>query len=626
MKNKKNLYLVIIYTAIVLICAGLLVVYNQKLINESTVYVYVANQDIPEGTTISSQIVLQSYTEYEQRHQEEVDSIASYGSTPITSSEVNNIINKVTTSEIKAGTILVTQYFSAIVEENLYEGITNPVSIEINVSSSDLPYEGLTVGDNITVIGILSLSEMSDVTASDDNTISMSSETWIGIVSNNVILENITYDDSKNPTSINVIVGTNELATMLALRDKELFFVEGKLTDLSEIESDIIVNLYNSAGLNDDRTLTVELLSSSGEQFEIPIYSEESTLEESNITFIQNLNDFELSMYWEGSPTTIYVNHYSLSDGARGDLFGYFSYNSSVNGKQVKYDYNTGEHYVEQSFEEGYYEIFYYNYYNDCVGKAYFVIEQSQYDFEVSGYVLNKLSEQSSNSATSLTISDNYYNVSLVKSYFSLINDLENYCETISLNDALESHIINQSTSIGSIGDKIIEMVYVEIPNIGLFPIYFYTDDVFYDIAATTAQVERLNELLGTSFSTEQITAKNISYTQLYNIINELSLYELVLYEEDMVTNEKEYSLVAYFLRYILFGELMTDENCINSIYSIYVNYSIVGDVLVPYATGDTLKLVYELSDGSYVYVDYNLIWDGMWNNILITNDDEEDE
>lgn len=585
MNKKKTILTVTIYLLCLVAVIGVFVFYNANQTEKSKTRCYITTTDIEAGTLIDTNVLAVSFKQ-DEVHQSYKDTITSYGANLIV--DASSIVNKQTAGFIPAGSIITDKMFVSMKDEIVYDGISNPQYITLPVSTDALPAEGFTPGQRVSVIGLMSLADLSQTELVENAT-----ETWVGILTNKAEVFGVITDETEMVTNVILVVEKDVYATLLISAGMaNLYYLNGEVDNISEVQSDIIKSIYQSTGLTTTQDFEIMVNDNSFDNkykdYKLNIEKDEDA-EISNLQILQLGESNSIDLSWTGSPVNAFIKHYSL-DGSKGKNYGSYSYAATDSSKKIYYDSNSEEHSLAISLDsgaksgEGYYEIKFYNKDNEFIGKTNFVIEGTPRQWIKTGagvkvslttYDETALVNNVKQTVTFVTPDKYSIDFKLTKDYFSNIGALMDYKETITFNENAEKlnanqYIIDTSHSIAKLfGLDIYNIVlreqkdgYVPV-DVNIFQRVEY-EEIDYDV--TTAQLDKLRNYLGSNLDNNTLKQKlnfsdgetgyTISYSSMEQLLNVLES----LQEQELLYNETtlKRTTISYFLRFLITGEDMT--------------------------------------------------------------------
>lgn len=584
MNKKKTLITVGIYLACLAIVICLFVGFTSNQSSKAQTVCYVATQDIKGGTVVDSNLVATSLKQ-ETVHISEKELKESYNAKLIPEASV--LINKQTVGFIPAGTVLTTRMFQKITDEVPYPDFNNPQYITLPVSTESMPAEGFKKDADMTIVGLMSMSDLSSTELTEEST-----ETWVGIITNKSKVYSIIKDEVGTVTNVIMVVEKDVYPTLLiSASNAKLYYLYGKVNDISEVQSDVIKSIYESTGLSTTQEFDVVAKTSSDNlNWDLEIVDDI----DAELTHLEILNVGEnnpLNIEWTGEPTKAFIKHYDLTTGLKGDYYGSYSYASTDSTRKINYDSNSEEHTFALPFEkQGYYEISFYNQENEFKGKTTFVIEtieQSWKALDANEIKVGMTLVESSGVSKvepnfAADISEYSINAKMVKDYFSVVEPLNNYYETIHFTDADNGinsfntkYILNEKDKIGSFFGDEITNVYLTLTIDGSsvsVPIFYRVKDSTntIDYPVTDTQVQRLRELLNSNIDKTKASSM-FNYTELNNLLTVLE----TLGDNTSTKNDSEgnyysvinpllkdgdnYTPLSFLLRCVLTKETMSE-------------------------------------------------------------------
>lgn len=622
MNKKKTIISIAIYLAClaVVICVFLFYTSNQS--NKSKTTCYIATQDIVAGTVVDTNLVTSSFKQ-ETIHNSSKDLAEEYQSTVVT--EASTIINKQSVGFIPKGTILTNRMFQSINDVVEYPDFDNPQYITLPVTTESMPAEGFVKDSKISIIGLLSMSDLSSTELADKT-----SETWVGILTNKALVYSTIKDETKTVTNVILVVEKDVYPTLLiSSNNAKIFYLKGVVNDISEVQSDVIKTIYESTGLitieQDFKLMATDTTVNHTEYTLTFTESNDEKLNNLNIIYVGEGNSLNIS--WNGSPTRAFIKHYNLTDGRKGVFYGSYSYAATDSKKKINYNSNLEEHSFAVSFDkEGFYEISFYNQDSSFVGKTTFVVESKIYSWRTkdssetsdvakidAGSIKIGMIQEEKNGITYVipeySATNHEYEITcqLVKEYFKKIDSLKNYTETIQFESALNGnniytteYVIDKKEKIGCfLGDTIKDVnIILTIDGVEVsVPLFYKIADAGIDYSATSDQIAELRGYLNATIDDNSINEK-YTYSELESLLAQLEEIKDYLYDEADESN-RNYTILSYLLRFVLVKQDMTLEEFVNLHNQLYI----VSDNGIPYKNPDAsleIELKLENSNESY--------------------------
>lgn len=615
MNKKKTLITVTIYLVCLLAVIGIFVFYNTNQVNKSLVKCYITTTDVEAGTVIDSNVLSTSFR-LEDVHLSDKERAESYGGQLITTSSY--MMNKQAVSYIPAGTVLSTKMINDVKVEEGVLGYTNPQFITMPVSTIGMPAEGFTKDANFSIIGSMSLSDL----AQSEDYQNIGSETWVGVLTNKAKVYTTVTDDADKITHVILIVEANVLPKLIVASEKAtLYYLEGTINNISEVQSDIIKSIYESAGLTTTQPFELTLTDGNRETYDLEVLkSVEDTPKYIEILDLGQNNPLKIT--WTGSPVNAYVRHYNL-DGTKGSFYGSYSYAASDANKKINYDSNYEEHSFATQFystddksmsSEGYYEIEFYNQDKSFVGKTCFIVETTsrQWIYNEDNGIKVTINESESNSIMFVTPGDFEASYSRTKEYFSKIPALSNYSETVSFTDGnifQTNFVVDNDKLLGKLAGKDISGINFSIMVDGQtvsIPLYYRVDSSKIDYQITATQTQTLRKILNSTISDAQLIEKGYTYNSLQALLNTLNALmednpNIFYYENN---GDLEYTDISKIARYLICKEAMSKEEFMEMFGLMYqINQD--GSVEKNEGYGFSLSLILEDNSSQSIDLDF---------------------
>lgn len=607
MNKKKSIFTITIYLVILLAVIGVFVFYSVSSNNKNIIRCYVTTQDIKPGTTIDSNVLATSFTQTEV-HSSYKDEVEKYGGSLITNSDY--MLNKQSAGLIPAGTVLSTSFFQTIKDTNKYPEYTNPQFITMPVKTDTLPADGFTKDEEISVIGYMNM-ELSN--SSEDKT----STNWVGILTNKAKVYSTITDETNTVTNV-VLVVEKEVYPKLLLASKSasVYYLKGAISDMSEVEGDIVNAIYQSTGLVSNQVFELNATiigtdTGNIKKVELPELGNKDTT--NHLPILSVPEGFSLNLSWTGSPVQAFVKHYGFN-GNKGNYYGAYSYANGEAAKKIIYNQSYAEHSFANNFEdEGYYEIEFYANDGSFIKKTLFAIEKENVKWTLEKNATVLIDSYNENSLISL---DGYsLEFKGYKEYFKNIDALKDFYETATFNIAdlynkknpasqtnsinvLISNgafVLNEDETIGTIFGEDITSMSIVLPygdtHVTLPLVYFVNvvksvkdssnNDIKIDKKMTSAQYNELRKYIETSSQSE--FSNKYTYSQMETILNALNailveneagigLFSNYGEESASDTNYK-YTTISYIVRWFLTGKPLSRETY-NSIYNTIYSYN----------------------------------------------------
>lgn len=566
MNKKKTILTVTIYLVCLVAVIGIFIFYNANQTEQNKTRCYITTTNIEAGTLIDTNVLAVSFKQ-DEVHVSYKETLNSYGANLI--SDASTIVNKQTAGFIPAGSIITDKMFITMQEEIVYDGISNPQYITLPVMTDAIPAEGFEAGQRVSVIGLMSMADLSQT-----ELVEAATETWVGILTNRAEVFSVITDETGVITNVVLVVEKDVYATLLiSASTAKLYYLDGEVENISEVQSDVIKSIYQSTGLTTTQdfeiTVSETVTEKKYDNFKLKIDKDEDA-EITNLQILQLGSSNSVVLSWTGTPVNAFVKHYDL-EGKKGCNYGSYSYASTDYLKKIYYDSNSEEHKLAIELEstpkggEGYYEIKFYDKDNKFVGKTHFVIEGDSKEWISKSTGVKVAMNKYSKGSTDYVTAEKYIiDYSLRKEYFDKIEALSNYYEKITFTD--EALKLNEKDYILDLNEKIGKLFNLDIKNIklretkdGYSPvdanIFYYTDFIDIDYEVTVEQCEKFRELLNSKMNNMQISER-YTYSSLQTLIESLTeMKELLLNE-----TTKTYTTLSYFVRFLITGEDMTVE------------------------------------------------------------------
>lgn len=615
MNKKKTLITVTIYLVCLLAVIGIFTFYNANQVNKSLVKCYITTTDVEAGTVIDSNVISTSFR-LEDVHLSDKERTESYGGQLITTSSY--MMKKQAVSYIPAGTVLTTKMINDVKVEEGVPGYTNPQFITMPVSTIGMPAVGFAKDANFSIIGSMSLSDL----AQSEDYQNIGSETWVGVLTNKAKVYTTVTDDADKITHVILIVEANVLPKLIVASEKAtLYYLEGTINNISEVQSDIIKSIYESAGLTTTQPFELTLTDGNRKTYDLEVLkSVKDTPEYIEILDLGQNNPLKIT--WTGSPVNAYVRHYNL-DGTKGSFYGSYSYAASDANKKINYDSNYEEHSFATQFystddksmsSEGYYEIEFYNQDKSFVGKTCFIVETTsrQWIYNENNGIKVAINESESNSIMFVTPGDFETSYFRTKEYFSKIPALSNYFETVSFTDSnifQTNFVVDNDKLLGKLAGKDISGINFSIMVDGQtvsIPLYYRVDSSKIDYQITATQTQTLRKILNSTISDTQLIEKGYTYNSLQALLNTLNALmednpNIFYYENN---GDLEYTDISKIARYLICKEAMSKEEFMEMFGLMYqINQD--GSVEKNEGYGFSLSLILEDNSSQSINLDF---------------------
>ncbi len=635
MKKKKTILIITMYLVCLVAVIGIFLFYSFREQDKNKTMCYVTVTEIQAGQKIEQSLLATTFVQ-EEIHTSYRDSVEKYGSRLVT--DASTLINKQAKSYIPAGVVITDSMFESMNTENKYENYVNPQYITLPVKTVGTPADGFEKDKYYSLIGMLSLNDLSNSENVDLQMVS--SETWVGILTNKALLYTTISDEAGNVTYATFVVEKDVYPTLLIASSKaELYYLSGQLNDMSEVQSDVIKSIYESSGLATVQPFQlIGVDTVYGNTYELKsdyITVTETTDEETMITTVTKEVDKELGnldiinlgaqnplyLQWTGDAVNAFVRAYNTT-GKKAKCYGTYSYASTESSRKINYDQNIEEHSFAIGFdEEGYYEIEFYNQAKDLIGVTRFIIETSEHEWEVSDISIDVLQKCNNivggvgTAGTTSVLPEQFeinYAQTGVKDYFKNIEALKDYKVEFTLTALGENNenaaipnsitnttfIVDKDYYIGSFLGQEINNIYicqtVDGNPVGQLPIYYKTDSKKIDAKVTNSQIQTINLMLGASVNAFDMKNKFSGYTQAASFIqlleeNKSSLFVDENKEDSILRN---YLFMSKFLRLILLGEAITKEEYLEM---VEVMYNVDEEGIATYKEGCEFYLLLQL-------------------------------
>lgn len=469
--NKKIFIMIAVYTVILLGVVGMfLFVQNTKSENAVT-SIYITTKTIQAGETVDDTLLASKVKKIDYPVSA-VKEIEANGGVIVTSP--TQIASLVAVGTIPAGQPLTKALFEAVTP-SVYGDYTNktyaqgtanewkftsPDYIILSVEKSNMPINGFTKGDEISIEGYAKYSY--DITKEgtekdEDRNAKSTTETisgeYNGILTNHAIVHNVVYDDAGNVTYVGVIIEKDKYPLVSTIaKSGELIYHSGYTEAWETTSNDQYEQLLLGKGLylKDVQHLPTKLNYNNADdvaqELTLTEYSETSNANETLYpTFIRAEKTSNVTI---ASPYGYaQIVHYNL-DGTVGQYMDATGLNTSK-----IYDSKTGlyTYTFNQDYAEGYYEIVFGAKNSDdsitLTQKVCFVIEQNDYDVETNSDLLTMNLNFVSNDGT---LPSNYTGYTQTNIFDAVDSEKLSYTATgtnVTIKNDLNSYYLTSASS-----------------------------------------------------------------------------------------------------------------------------------------------------------------------------------
>lgn len=402
--NKKIFIMIAVYTVILLGVVGMfLFVQNTK--NENAVTsIYITTKTIQAGETVDDTLLASKVKKIDYPVSA-VKEIEANGGVIVTSP--TQIASLVAVGTIPAGQPLTKALFEAVTpsvygdytNKTYAQGtanewkFTNPDYIILSVEKNNVPINGFTKGDEISIEGYAKYSY--DITkegleeGAKPVTETISGE-YSGILTNHAIVHNIVYDDAGNVTYVGVIIEKDKYPLISTIaKSGELIYHSGYTEAWETTSNDQYEQLLLGKGLylKDVQHLPTKLNYNNADDV-----TQESTLTEYSETSNANETLYPTFIRAKETSSITIVSPYGYAQIVHYNLDGTVGQYMDATGLNTSkiYDSKTGlyTYTFNQDYAEGYYEIVFGAKNSDdsitLTQKVCFVIEQDDYEEEIN--------------------------------------------------------------------------------------------------------------------------------------------------------------------------------------------------------------------------------------------------